>query len=106
MNPSSPDVSPVSVSDAAQPLYLDVRSSGEFASGHLQGALSLPLDQLQQHIGRIAPDLDQPLVLYCASGGRSGLGCAVLQQMGYRQARNGGGIGPLALSTQRAIHRG
>lgn len=91
--------------ESPSPLYLDVRSAGEYASGHLEDALNLPLDQLQHGIGLIAPRLDQPLVLYCASGARSAFGCAVLQQMGYTQATNGGGIGMLALTTQRPIRR-
>jgi phage shock protein E len=44
-------------------------------------------------------------VLYCASGGRSGMGCMLLQQMGYRQVSNGGGIGMLAMSSQRPVRR-
>jgi phage shock protein E len=91
--------------ESLSPLYLDVRSAGEYASGHLEDALNLPLDQLQQGIALVAPRLDQPLVLYCASGARSAFGCAVLQQMGYTQATNGGGVGMLALTSGRAVRR-
>lgn len=87
------------------PLLIDVRSPGEYAGGYLEGAVNLPLDQLQAGIARVAPDLDQPIVLYCASGGRSGMGCMLLQQMGYRQVSNGGGIGMLAMSSQRPVRR-
>ncbi|WP_022980755.1 rhodanese-like domain-containing protein [Ideonella sp. B508-1] len=88
-----------------EPLLIDVRSPGEYAGGYLDGAVNLPLDQLQGGIARVAPDLDQPIVLYCASGGRSGMGCMLLQQMGYRQVSNGGGIGMLAMSSQRPVRR-
>lgn len=87
------------------PLLIDVRSPGEYAGGYLDGAVNLPLDQLQAGIARVAPDLSQPIVLYCASGGRSGMGCMLLQQMGYRQVSNGGGIGMLAMSSQRPVRR-
>lgn len=87
------------------PLFIDVRSAGEFASGYLDGAVSLPLDQLQQGIAQLAPDRDRELVLYCASGARSAFGCAVLQQMGYSRATNGGGVGMLALTSGRAVRR-
>lgn len=87
------------------PLFIDVRSAGEFASGHLDGALNLPLDQLQHGIAHVAPRLDQELVLYCASGARSAFACAVLQQMGYTRATNGGGVGTLALTSGRAVRR-
>lgn len=91
--------------DHQAPLFIDVRSAGEFASGYLDGAVNLPLDQLQQGIARLAPDHDRELVLYCASGARSAFGCAVLQQMGYTRATNGGGVGMLALTSGRAVRR-
>lgn len=88
-----------------EPLYIDVRSSGEFGGGYLDGAVNVPLDQLQHQIGHVAPDRHRELVLYCASGARSAFACAVLQQMGYTCVRNGGGIGLLAMTTQRALRR-
>ena len=87
------------------PLYLDVRSAGEYASARLEDALNLPLDQLQHGIALIAPRLDQPLVLYCASGARSGYGCALLMAQGYRDVANGGAIGSLALRSGLAVRR-
>lgn len=86
-------------------VLIDVRSPGEFASGHLDGALNLPLDQLQQRIASAVPDPNRDLLLYCASGARSAFGCSVLHQLGYHQARNGGGIGMLAMSLQRPVRR-
>ena len=94
-----PDASPDNT------LYLDVRSRGEFEAGHLDGARHLPLDRLQHDIDRLVPDRQQALVVYCASGARSAFACAVLQALGYGQARNGGGLGLLALSAQRPIRR-
>lgn len=96
-------------SDAASPesgepaLFIDVRSAGEFASGYLEGALNVPLDQLQQRLPQLVPDLDRELVLYCASGARSAFACGLLQQLGYRRARNGGGVSLLAMTTQRPV---
>lgn len=89
-----------------EPLLIDVRSPGEYAGGYLDGAVNLPLDQLQAGIGRVAPDLAAPIVLYCASGARSGMACMLLQQMGYRQVSNGGGIGVLAMTSGRPVRRG
>ena len=88
------------------PLLIDVRSPGEFAGGHLSGAINVPLDQLQFSIGTIAPNLTAPLLVYCASGARSSFASGVLQQLGYTQVSNGGGIGVLAMQLQRPIVRG
>jgi phage shock protein E len=88
-----------------EPLLIDVRSEGEFAGGHLEGAVNLPLDRLAAAIPAVAPDPARPLVLYCASGARSGYGCALLLAMGYREVSNGGAIGSLALRSGRAVRR-
>lgn len=85
---------------------IDVRSATEFAREYLDGAIHLPLEELAQRLPALVPDRGQPLVLYCASGGRSAVACAVVRQLGYTQARNGGGLGLAALSTGRQVLRG
>ena len=86
-------------------VLIDVRSTGEFDSGHIEGAVALPLDSVQHHITSVVPDKATPLVLYCRSGARSGRACAIVSQLGYTAARNGGGIGSLALSLGRRVTR-
>lgn len=90
---------------SADALLIDVRSSGEFSSGHIAGAISLPLDRLQADISSIVPDKSTPLLLYCRSGARSGRACEILSSIGYRSVRNGGGIGSLALRLGRRVDR-
>jgi phage shock protein E len=85
------------------PLLLDVRSPTEFANAHIDGALHLPLDQLQHGAARLLPDLTRPMIVYCASGARSAFACAVLSQMGYQRAMNGGGMTLLAMSLERPL---
>lgn len=89
-----------------QTVLVDVRSPGEFAGGHLQGALNVPLDQLQHRLPAELPDRQADLLLYCASGARSAFACSVLHQLGYTRVRNGGGVGQLALMTRLAVQRG
>jgi phage shock protein E len=74
-------------------LVIDVRSEGEFRERHLPGALNIPLDRLCDEIARHAPDKEQPLLLHCLSGARSGMGKASLRKMGYRNAFNLGSYG-------------
>ena len=88
------------------PLVIDVRSEGEFASGHVQGSVNLPLDRFTTGIETVAPDKDAPLILCCASGARSGAACDWLQQQGYTQVSNGGGAGMVASSLGRAMESG
>ena len=72
-------------------VLVDVRSPWEYESGHLPGALNIPLEQ----IGYRAEELRQlhaPLVVYCRSGARSGMAMAMLKQLGMTTVYNGGGI--------------
>jgi phage shock protein E len=72
---------------------IDVRSEGEFQEKHLPGAINIPLNRLGDEIARVAPNKEQPLLLHCQSGARSGAGEAALRKMGYRNVFNLGSYG-------------
>lgn len=72
-------------------LIVDVRSSAEFAKGHVKGAINIPA-VLIEDVEKIAPDKDTPLFLHCLSGHRSGMATRKLKQMGYTNVTNMGGI--------------
>ena len=69
-------------------LVIDVRSPGEFNSGHLSAALNLPLDEIETALPRRVPDKNQVLLLHCQSGMRSGVAKQKLKGMGYMNAFN------------------
>lgn len=50
---------------------IDVRSPAEFAQGHAPGSINIPLDQIPHRVDELK-NMKAPLVLCCASGGRSG----------------------------------
>jgi rhodanese-related sulfurtransferase len=52
-------------------VLLDVRTAGEFQTAHIDGALNLPLDQVEAHAERIVTAAKGPVVLVCQSGGRA-----------------------------------
>ena len=79
------------------PLIIDVRSPGEFSTGHVRGSLNVPLDRLAQDITSHVPDKTTPVILCCASGGRSSMACSYMQQMGYLQVSNGGSAGAVSM---------
>lgn len=92
--------------DASLPvgtMLVDVRSVGEFDSGHIEGALSLPPDHIHVDIAKAVPDRATPLLLYCRSGARSGRACTVVSQMGYANIRNGGSIANATRSSRRPV---
>ncbi|MCB0795709.1 MAG: rhodanese-like domain-containing protein [Flavobacteriales bacterium] len=68
---------------------VDVRSPGEFASGHVDGSVNIPLDKVQGELKRFK-SMEGPIVLVCASGNRSGQATRWLEQQGLRNVQNGG----------------
>ncbi|MGI9137497.1 MAG: rhodanese-like domain-containing protein [Sediminibacterium sp.] len=70
---------------------LDVRSPMEFDTEHVPGAINIPLDTIEMNIKNISV-LPKPILVYCLSGGRSGVATNILQQNGVSEIYNGGGI--------------
>jgi rhodanese-related sulfurtransferase len=60
---------------------IDVRSPGEFGGGHLPGAINIPVDQIASRVAELKKS-DKPIVLYCASGMRSGQAKRILAGAG------------------------
>lgn len=74
-------------------LVIDVRSPGEFQAGHLPKALNIPLDEIETALPERVKNKNQPLLLHCASGMRSGIAKNKLQRLGYANAFNLGSYG-------------
>ena len=74
-------------------LVIDVRSEAEYREQHLPGTINIPLDRLGDEIARHAPKKEQPLLLHCRSGARSGTGTSALKKMGYQHVFNLGSYG-------------
>jgi rhodanese-related sulfurtransferase len=74
-------------------LVLDVRENDEYKAGHVLHSMLIPLGKLKQRLGELEKYRDQPIVVICRSGNRSGLACAVLGKQGFTQAYNlAGGV--------------
>jgi phage shock protein E len=83
-------------------LVIDVRSPGEFNSGHLSRAINLPLGEIETALPSRVPDKTQVLLLHCASGMRSGSARQKLKAMGYTNAFNLGSYGRAESILQQA----
>jgi phage shock protein E len=70
---------------------LDVRTSREFAAGHLPGAVNIPLGDLERRMHSLGPK-DRPIVAYCQSGQRSGLAKRQLMANGFTAVHNLGAM--------------
>lgn len=80
---------------AAGAIPVDIREWDESSQGVIGGSLVIPRGTLEYVIESAVPDHDQPIVLYCAGGGRSAFGAQSLAQLGYRNVVSlaGGFIG-------------
>ena len=70
-------------------IIVDVRTETEFAQGHVEGSLNIPLDQIEDRVAELA-ELNKPLVLCCASGMRSGAALSTLKAAGITECYNEG----------------
>ena len=52
-------------------VILDVRTKGEYSSGHINGAKLMPVSEISSRIGELEKYRGRPMLVHCASGGRS-----------------------------------
>jgi glyoxylase-like metal-dependent hydrolase (beta-lactamase superfamily II)/rhodanese-related sulfurtransferase len=72
--------------DDAPPVVLDVREPWEYESGHLPGAVLIPLGQLSQRFSELDPE--RPVAVICQSGSRSQSAAMLLAQKGFGKIYN------------------
>jgi len=78
--------------DHNSPIIVDVRTLGEFNSGAVPEAINIPLDEMTKRYQELGTNLSRDITVYCASGARSAYAENFLEQMGYTNVKNGGGI--------------
>lgn len=73
-------------------LVVDVRSKLEFWTGHLPGAVCIPVDELPAGLeGRVVSP-ESRILVYCGSGARSANAASQLRAAGFKHVVDGGGI--------------
>jgi rhodanese-related sulfurtransferase len=70
---------------------VDVRTPEEFATGHIPGAINIPVQELERRMGELERK-EQPVVLYCRSGNRSGRAARMLESNGYASVHDLGAM--------------
>ena len=85
------------------PAVLDVRTAAEYAAGHLEGAIHIPVDELRARIHEVPSD--RPVMVHCGAGYRSYVAQRILMNRGYTHVRNIlGGYG-LVQQVRKALGR-
>ncbi len=75
-------------------LLLDVRTVQEWQSstGRLQGAILIPVQELEARLAELEPYKDKTIIAYCRSGNRSGTAARILNQHGFKAYNMLGGM--------------
>ena len=68
---------------------IDVRTRGEFSSGHIKGSVNIPLNELSAHAKKLKQN--KSIIVCCASGIRSASAKSTLSSLGFTEVYNGGG---------------
>ena len=69
-------------------VIVDVRTKGEYQSGHIDGSKNIPLDNIKMEVQNIKK-LNKPIITVCRSGNRSGMARSILLSAGV-EVYNGG----------------
>jgi phage shock protein E len=70
-------------------VILDVRSHGEYVSGHIQGSINISVNKLSENLNKLKSK-NQTIITCCASGMRSASAKGLLESKGYKTVINGG----------------
>lgn len=89
--------------DNIETIYLDVREKDEWDEGHVVGAMHFPLIRLQ--VGDL-PDTpkDSEIQVYCRSGGRAEIAKNLLDDAGFKNVINAGGLDDLRIKGVQVSH--
>lgn len=74
--------------DRQAPFILDVRTPGEYKSGHLENSNLLPVQVLHKYVDQLMPYKDKPILIYCATGNRSTVASKILIDKGFNRIIN------------------
>jgi len=69
------------IADKSDLVVLDVRTVSEYESGHLEGAINIPVEVLSSHLSELNPS--DELLVYCRTGNRSTTAVGILRENGY-----------------------
>lgn len=87
--------------DTQEVIILDVREQAEYDSGHIPGAVLLPVGTIDETTAaEVIPEKDSKVLVYCRSGNRSKTASAALADLGYTNVYEFGGINTWPYATE------
>lgn len=76
----------------AEEVWIDVRSAEEYSADHIEMASNIPHTVIGAEIAKLELAKDADIKLYCRSGGRAGMAKKTLEELGYTNVKNLGGL--------------
>lgn len=76
------------IASGTAPVILDVRTPDEFASGHISGAVNVPLNELADRLPGLELSPTQEIVVHCQRGPRAAKAETILRNSGYTNVRD------------------
>ncbi len=70
-------------------IIVDVRTSGEYNSGHIKGSVNIPVDKIANNAAKLKAK-KKPIITCCQSGSRSAMAKSILKGNGITDVYNGG----------------
>ena len=87
--------------DTQEVIILDVREQDEYDSGHIPGAVLLPVGSIDEDTAtEVIPEKDSTVLVYCRSGNRSKTASSALAELGYTNIYEFGGINTWPYETE------
>ena len=87
--------------DTQDVIILDVREQDEYDSGHIPGAVLLPVGTIDETTAaEVIPEMDSTVLVYCRSGNRSKTASSTLAELGYSNIYEFGGINTWPYETE------
>ena len=87
--------------DTQDVIILDVREQDEYDSGHIPGAVLLPVGTIDETTAaQVIPEKDSTVLVYCRSGNRSKTASSTLAELGYSNIYEFGGINTWPYETE------
>ncbi|MGG7177780.1 rhodanese-like domain-containing protein [Clostridium paraputrificum] len=80
------------VLDKGEAILLDVRTKEEYEEVHIKNSKLIPLRELEDMLETELPDKEKIILVYCRSGHRSHVAAEILNDFGYKDVYNIGGI--------------
>jgi len=67
---------------------VDVRTPAEYQAGHVSGSVNIPLDTVKRNLNKLKK-MQQPIIMCCKSGARSGMAVGIVRQAGIEAVNAG-----------------